>query len=95
MVRREKQGKKAAGETVKASGVLVYASGEVAEKVAVGERAKRFRAVAYESRKSRGEDRRLRQAVWPLQAVERGESNAKTAVQAESFNALGLQLRVG
>jgi len=65
------------------------------KQVAVGHRAERLGAVPVGEQEATGKDRRLMQTVFALQAVQRGESNAKAAVQvADGIKELGLQLRV-
>jgi hypothetical protein len=59
-----------AAEAAKAPGVPVFASGEEAQKVAIGQGAQRLSAVAVVAQAVAGEDRRLMQAVFALQAIE-------------------------
>ena len=84
-----------AAETAKAFGLLLFASGEEAEQVAVGLGAESFRAVAVVMQKAGREGAPRMLAVFDFKAVERGQGNAVSAVEmAERFKEIGFQLMV-
>ena len=84
-----------AAETAKALGFVLFASGEEAEEVSVGEGAERFRAVAVAGEEASGKNAGRLQMVSGLKAVQGGQGNTVSAIEmAERFKELGFQLVV-
>jgi hypothetical protein len=79
----------------KASYVAVFARGKDAQEVAVSNGTKSFRAVAIVAEAAGGEDQRPKLAVFGIQALKRGESNAISAIEVvEGFKEFGFALVV-
>jgi hypothetical protein len=73
----------------------VFARGKDPKEVAVGNGTKGFRAVAIVTEAAGGEDQRPKLAVFGFQALERGESDAISAIEVvESFKEFGFALVV-
>jgi len=84
-----------AAETAKALGFVLFASGEEAKKVSVGEGAERFRAVAVIGEETSRKNARSVQTVFGFKAVQGRQGNAVSAVEmAERLKELGFQLMV-
>jgi hypothetical protein len=84
-----------AAEAAKALGFMLFASGEEAKKIAVGDGAERLRAVAVIGEEASGKNARDLQMVFGFKAVQGGQGNAVSAIEmAERFKELGFQLMV-
>jgi hypothetical protein len=82
-------------KAAKEFGVVVFSSGKEAEEITVSHGAKFFRAVAEVWQAVEGKDIWFLQAVQSLQALKRGNGDAKATVQmAQGFKQLGFYLRV-
>jgi hypothetical protein len=82
-------------EPARAFGFEVFPSGKEAEQITVNDGAKFLSAAAEIPQTMLGENCRFLQTALPLQAVKRGQGNAKATVQVtQGFKQMGFELRV-